>query len=134
MLIWGTANPTGESDEHTGYLFTQSDLRECIQNGSLIGKPVKIEHKGVDVGRIVSAWQNQSGALDCVLEINENMFEGTCVSRFIEDGVCRELSLGYVVSMQNSDGAQRAKRKDVVEISIVKKGARDKCFIHGFGK
>lgn len=136
MYIWGTVNPTGECDSHTGYLFTKADLRNCIADGNLIGKPVKIEHKGIDVGRVISAWQNNAGALDCILQIDENRFEGNCISKFVQDGTCRELSLGYIVSMQHSQNQQgsQARKKEITEISIVKKGARDSCFIHGFGK
>lgn len=132
MLIWGTANPEGESDSHEGYLFTRSDLKHCIDSGHLVGKPVKIEHKGVAVGKVVSAWQSNTGSLDCILDIDVNQFEGSVISKFVQDGVCRELSLGYVVNMQNSNGVRKPVHKEITEISIVKKGARDKCYIYGF--
>lgn len=135
MLVWGTVNPAGEENDHSGYFFTKSDLVQAANSGHLVGKPVKIEHKGVDIGTVVSAWQNGSGALDCVLDVREDMLEGAFTSRVVENGVCRELSLGYLVSMQNSaDGQKRPVKKEVQEISIVKKGARDRCYIHGFSK
>lgn len=135
MLIWGTVNPTGEDNDHTGYFFTKNDLMQAACSGDLVGKPVKIEHKGVDIGRVISAWQNNRGALDCVLDVREDMLEGAFTSKVVENGVCRELSLGYLVSMQNSaDGQKKPIKKEVQEISIVKKGARERCFIHGFSK
>eukprot|EP00961_Rhodomonas_salina_P107764 1450852-Rhodomonas_salina.1 len=98
----------------------------------MVGKPVKIEHKGMDVGRVVSAWRNARGQMDCVLELQQNNLQGAFISKFIGQGVCRELSLGYTVDVGNSQEGITATNKKIVEVSIVKKGARDECFIHGF--
>ena len=49
-------------------------------------------------------------------------------------GMCKDLSLGYNVSMENSKTGVRVKRKFISEISIVKKGARAKCHIHGIAQ
>jgi hypothetical protein len=43
------------------------------------------------------------------------------------------LSLSYSVTMQNSaDGSITGGGKDMIEISIVKSGARNDCLIRGF--
>lgn len=133
MYIWGTANPAGMANDYDGFYFTQRDLQQCIDNGQFTNKPVKIEHKGVDIGRIVSAWMNSRGQLDCVLEVDENIFEGHVASGFIDDGKCRELSLGYVVRGEQSGSRGPGRMwKEINEVSIVKRGARPSCYIHGF--
>jgi hypothetical protein len=133
MLIWGTVNPEGEADSHEGVLpVRQRDVDEIASLGSLVGKPVKLEHKGGDVGRVLSAWKH-GDRLDCVMEIHNNV-EGLFAQDFVERGRCRELSLGYVIDMKHLDGQISGGAKRVVEVSIVKKGARHECDIRGFSK
>lgn len=132
MLLWGTINPTGEDDVYNGFYYTKSDLQKCVQSCELIGKPVLIEHTGSEIGTVVSAWQNSRGQMDCILDIANNNLESRVISRFINDGVCRELSLGYKVDIQNSANGMHAGDKHVVEVSVVRKGARDSCHIHAF--
>lgn len=134
MLLWGTVNPEGEDDNYKGFFFTKKDLQKCITNNEIVGKPVKIEHKGINIGQVVSSWLNRKGQMDCVLEVDENLFEGAVISGFMKQGLCGELSLGYIVDVKNSaTGTITVHGKAVVEVSIVKRGARDKCKIHGFG-
>lgn len=73
------------------------------------------------------------GKMDVVMEIHDNHIEGALGKEFVKRGLCPELSLGYHVTMSKSPaGFLRASNKKVVELSIVKKGARDGCLIHGF--
>jgi hypothetical protein len=132
MRIWGTVNPSGEADEYQGYYLTKQELTKFVAENEMVGKPVKIEHTGPDVGKVVSAWVNSKGQLDCIIDINQRCFEGAMISSAIDEGLCRELSMGYVVEMQHSAEKKQAVpiSKKVVEVSIVKKGARDRCFIH----
>jgi hypothetical protein len=130
MLVWGTVNPVGEKNNYKGFYLTRDDVRDCTSD--IIGKPVKIEHKGTNVGHVVSAWQNTKGQMDCLLELKQDNLEGAVISQFVDQGVCKELSLGYMVDVQNSKGSISAVKKHVVEVSIVKKGARANCHIHGF--
>lgn len=139
MLVWGTCQPTGETNAYEGLFYTQRDIDECVNSDEMVGKPVKIEHLGGNIGKVVSAWKNGSGQIDCLLDIDNSSIEGGFATQFLQTGVCKELSLGYVVDMQqtvqnNKDGvrlgATKAVKKKIVEVSIVKKGARDSCFIH----
>lgn len=135
-LVWGVSNPEGVDHEHSIYL-THNDIQDMIeqvedanQRGSPI--PVKVEHKGVSIGRVVSAWEHQ-GQLQCVLQLNENVLEGSLGSEFVKQGITKDLSLGYEVSLQNSKNSRsiQVKKKWLKEISIVKKGARKNCHILG---
>lgn len=132
MLLWGTVNPDGESNAHTGVLLRQQDIADIAATASLVGKPVKLEHKGDAVGRVVSAWQNNN-RLDCILRIDNNI-PGLFAQNFVTSGRCKELSLGYTIQMQHSDGQLRGGTKTVHEVSLVKKGARHECNIRGFAK
>lgn len=135
MLVWGTINPPGEIDSYNGLYFTRSDIQQLVQNNELVGTPLKIEHKGVAIGKVASAWVNNNGALDCILDVNENVFEGAVCSNFIENSQCTELSIGYTVDVRNSQSGQPIHyNKKVVEVSIVRKGARDACYIHGYSR
>lgn len=134
MLLWGTANPEGMANEYQGIYLNKSDIQSMVQQVEEANRqsrkiPVHLEHKGVPVGHVVSAWAHRD-TLQCVLELDESVFEGSIGSEFVRNGICNELSLGYSVDLQNSAGGMKAIRKTLNEISVVKKGARHHCRIH----
>jgi hypothetical protein len=133
MYIWGTANPQGLSDGYNGLFLTTKDIEGVVRDNSMDGLPVKIEHKGIDVGKVVTAWHN-AGKLDILLEVDEKIFEGDCVGRFVRDSVCKDLSIGYNVALQFSESTQNYEplKKTFNEVSIVRTGAREQCHIHGY--
>jgi len=133
MFVWGTANPPGEMDGYNGLFLTQADIQSVVQDNSLNGLPVKIEHKGIKVGSVVTAWNN-NGKLDLLIDVDERVLEGDVVSRFVRNKVCNDLSLGYTVGLQYSETAKTytPAKKTFNEVSIVRAGAREKCHIHGY--
>ena len=138
-LLWGTANPEGLKDSYRGVYLNASDVKSMVEqvgeaNAKGGGIPVKLEHSGINLGRVVSAWESR-GTLECVLEINERVLEGSIGAEFVRSGICKDLSLGYTVEMaQSSTGQVHARRKKLNEISIVVKGARQRCNVHGISK
>jgi hypothetical protein len=92
--------------------------------------PVHVEHKGVRVGRVLTAWEH-NGALDCVLALDDRVLEGAIGSEFVRSGICRDLSMGYSLQLEQSDSGINIGKKCLKEISIVKRGARPSCHIHG---
>lgn len=130
MLVFGTVNPVGENNNHKGLYLTENDIQDIISSRQLNDKPVLLEHKGDAVGKVVSAWQND-GRLDCIFEINSTV-SGLFAQYFVQNGKTPELSLGYSVEVEHSaDGQILGGNKRVVEVSIVKKGARENCLIRG---
>lgn len=138
-LLWGTANPEGLKDSYRGVYLNSSDIKSMVEqvsqaNAQGAGIPVKLEHSGIALGRVVSAWESR-GTLECVLEINERVLEGSIGAEFVRSGICKDLSLGYTVEMaQSGTGQVHARKKRLNEISIVVKGARQKCNVHGISK
>lgn len=154
--MWGTANPCGEENEtYKGLYLRHRDIDSFIQE--MPGKPVKVEHTGPPVGQVVHAWRNQSNGLDCILEINrqaicpqraphtphpvlrgcpprtrrDDSLDGSVIASLIDARCAKDLSLGYRVRMDmSSNGAHL--EKEVVEVSIVKRGLRPHCHIHAF--
>ena len=134
MFVYGTANPVGEGTGYDGMYFTGSEINNMVIDRTLVGIPVKIEHKGEQVGHIVSAWQH-SGRLDLLLNIDESSpsMATAVASHFVSGSVCKDLSLGYTVGVeQSADGGISTGKKQVSEVSIVKRGAREHCHIHAF--
>jgi hypothetical protein len=133
MLIWGVANPEGEQDGYTGLFLTADDIKLAVNGDLMDGLPVKIEHKGVAVGKVVTAWENK-GKMELLIDIDETIFEGNVVSRFVRDNVVCDLSLGYSVGLQFCDKSHNyvAAGKTYHEVSLVKKGARSGCHIGGY--
>ena len=138
-LLWGTANPEGLKDSYRGVYLNANDVTSMVHQVSEAnrcgqGIPVKLEHSGTALGRVVSAWENR-GTLECVLEINEGVLEGSIGAEFVRNGICKDLSLGYTVEMaQSKTGQMHSRHKKLNEISIVVKGARSKCNVHGISK
>lgn len=132
-LLWGTANPDGQCEtQYDGLFLTKQDIDRIVEERLMDNLPVKVEHAGIDVGKCVCAWNN-NGKLDLLLDINEGCFEGALVSKFVDKGICSDLSLGYTVQMQFSEATKSySMSKKYREISLVKKGAREKCHIHGW--
>ena len=133
-LLWGTANPEGMQN-YQGVYLSAEDIQDMIDQVNSANKrgdptPVHVEHKGVQIGRVVTVWEHQ-GKLECVLEINNKVLEGSIGSEFVRSGICRDLSLGYTVSLEQSDSGIKVGKKVLKEISVVKKGARPRCHIHG---
>ena len=134
-LVFATANPAGIPDHHGLYLNPGDihDMVSQIETAKMKGQPipVHVEHVGRPIGTVVSAWETR-GRLDCVLSIDNTNFEGSIGSELVRAGLCKDLSLGYTVSLENSNThGVRAKSKTLKEISIVKRGARPNCKIHG---
>jgi len=137
-LVWGTANPEGMNDSYKGIYLNNQDITSMIDqvNSANVRQqpiPVKIEHAGVPLGHVVSAWENK-GSLECVIQINEDVFEGSIGAEFVRSGICKDLSLGYTVDMEQSKKGIHSKKKTLNEISFVKKGGRKNCHIHGISK
>lgn len=135
-LIWGTANPEGLQNSYRGVYLNNADIKSMIDQVNEANRqgqaiPVKLEHTGVPLGKVLSAWDNQ-GKLDCVLEIDERVLEGSISAEFVRTGICKDLSLGYTVTMEQSKQGPQSRMKRLNEISIVVKGARKKCNVHGF--
>jgi hypothetical protein len=132
MLVYGTCNPAGENDAHTGVYLRKSDISRLVQSGALLELPVKIEHTGVAVGKVISAWEH-ADRLDCVFRIDDNSIDSIFAQEFVRNRKCSELSLSYNVTMQHSEeGMLSGGRKELIEVSIVRHGARDNCNIRGF--
>jgi uncharacterized ferritin-like protein (DUF455 family) len=58
MLVYGTCNPEGYGDaSYEGLYLTDADIRDITPR--MGGIPVKIEHRGLDVGKVVTAWMHE---------------------------------------------------------------------------
>lgn len=60
MLVYGTCNPEGYGDNsYEGVYLTDADIRQITP--TMQGVPVKIEHRGVDVGKVGAAAASLNG-------------------------------------------------------------------------
>ena len=67
------------------------------------------------------------------MQIDDSHIEGAMGKEFVQRGICPELSLGYHVTMSRSPaGFLKASNKRVVELSLVRQGAREGCKIRMF--
>jgi len=66
------------------------------------------------------------------LRIAEDTVEGAIAAGLVKDGIARELSLGYSVDVAHTGQKLQAGAKRVLEVSLVRKGAREACFITAF--
>ena len=133
MLVMGVCNPAGEQNTYNGLYFTGGELEQLVSSGNLVGRPVKAEHKGGALGHIVSSFVDDRGKLNCVMKLNDSV-EGAIAAGLVRDGIASELSLGYSVDVAHSEQGQQlqAGKKQVLEVSLVRKGARDACYVTAF--
>ena len=105
-LLWGTANPEGMGEGYNGIYLSGEDIRSMVEQINEAHKrqeaiPVHIEHAGVGVGRVISAWEHNK-TLQCVLEMDESILEGAIGTEFVRQGIVKDISLGYSVDMEHS--------------------------------
>jgi len=131
MLVMGVCNPAGEAADYNGLYFTDAELRE-LARGQLRDVPVKAEHRGQELGRVVSSFVDGAGRLNCVMHIAEDTVEGAIAAGLVKDGIAGELSLGYTVDVAHTGQKLQAGAKRVLEVSLVRKGAREACFVTAF--
>lgn len=98
---------------------------------SMRGTPVKAEHTGQALGNVVSSYVDATGALQCVVRIDDTI-EGEITRGLIRDGIATDFSLGYTVDVSQSDKRLRAGKKHVLEVSLVRRGAREGCHVYSF--
>lgn len=128
ILLLGTCNPAGEHSDYNGLYLRADEIDEIVHRG-ISNIPVKQEHTGANVGRVVSCFKGDGGELQCLLELDDSL-EGDIAAGFVRDGIATELSLGYSVEIHHSDdNTYKTGKKTIQEISLVRKGARQGCYI-----
>jgi hypothetical protein len=132
MLLVGVCNPAGEADTYNGLYMTQSELARVVSGSKMRGIPVKTEHAGSAVGRVLTSFLDAGGNLHCVMELGAASLPACLAQGFVRDGLALDLSLGYTVDIQNTDSKLQAKEKKIVEVSLVRKGARRGCHITAY--
>jgi hypothetical protein len=132
MLLMGICNPTGEKDTYNGLYMTESELSRVVHDSKMRGIPVKTEHSGSEVGRVLTSFLDAHGNLNCVMELSKSSLPACLAQGFVRDGLALDLSLGYTVDIQNTDNNLQAIEKRIVEVSLVRKGARKGCHITAY--
>jgi hypothetical protein len=132
MLIMGVCNPTGEKDTYNGLYMTATELSEIVRDSKMRNLPVKTEHVGSEVGHVVTSFLDASGNLNCVMQLSTASIPASLAQGFVRDGLALDLSLGYTVDIQNTDSKLHAREKKIVEVSLVRKGARRGCHITAY--
>jgi hypothetical protein len=129
MLVMGICNPTGEDDTYNGLYLTRNELKNVVSSQSMMNLPVKTEHAGSTVGKVVSSFLDDQGRLQCVMQIETESLSADLVRGFIRKGIAADLSLGYTVDIHNHENKLKAAEKKILEVSLVRKGARTGCHI-----
>ena len=132
MLLMGICNPSGEKDSYNGLYMTESELARVVADGKMRDIPVKTEHSGSEVGRVLTSFLDAKGNLTCVMELNSTSLPACLAQGFVRDGLALDLSLGYTVDIQNTDNNLHATEKKILEVSLVRKGARKGCHITAY--
>ena len=132
MLLCGQVNPPPLGSDYNGFYFSESDnLAEKAR--SLKGTPLRVEHNDkTHVGQVLQGWTDSStGAMWALAEIDTSYLGGAVTAAAVEQGLYGEFSLGYKALMKkNKDtGELDVFKKEIIELSIVRKGARENCKI-----
>ena len=131
MLVCGQVNPPPLDSSYNGVFFGENDDMMTKAN-SLRGIPLQVEHNPkCKIGEVLSGWIAPNGSMYALAEIHTSNISGAVTAAAIERGKFKDFSLGYKATMhRNPDTGQlQVKNKDIFELSIVKKGAREGCHI-----
>jgi len=128
----GICNPTGEKDTYNGLYLTESELARVVSDSKMRDIPVKTEHAGSEVGRVLTSFLDANGNLNCIMELSKSSLPACLAQGFVRDGLALDLSLGYTVDIQNTENNLQAMQKKIVEVSLVRKGARRGCHITAY--
>jgi hypothetical protein len=131
MLVCGQVNPPPvRSEGYTGVFFSDKDDMESKAR-ELRGTPLRVEHNDkVHVGQVLRGWTDARGAMWALAEIDTQHMKGAMTAAAVERGQLGEFSLGYVTKMQReTGGGVSVQDKRIMELSIVKKGAREVIYI-----
>jgi len=130
MLVCGQVNPP-PVEENGVYFSVQDNFEDKAK--ALQGLPLRVEHNSkCHVGKVISGWVCPSnGSMWALAEIDTKQFGGAVAAAAVEKGCFKEFSLGYKTKMEwnPADRTIECKKKEILELSIVKKGARDGCQI-----
>jgi len=68
------------------------------------------------------------------MHIDECSVEGAIAAGLVRDGIASELSLGYSVDVAHSADGEglQAQKKEIIEVSLVRKGARENCLVTAY--
>jgi hypothetical protein len=132
MLLMGICNPSGEKDTYNGLYLTESELARVVSDSKMRDIPVKTEHAGSEVGRVLTSFLDANGNLNCIMELSKSSLPACLAQGFVRDGLALDLSLGYTVDIQNTENNLQAMQKKIVEVSLVRKGARSGCHITAY--
>jgi hypothetical protein len=136
MLVFGCVNPPPVCTKggYRGvYLSDRDDMGKLA--ASLRDKPLLTEHKeNARVGNIISAWTGPEKQLFMLAEIDTKQPAGAVAAACVSKGYFQEFSLGYKAKLCNSadGGVMQTGEKEMVEASIVVKGAREGCRLQRF--
>ena len=131
MLVCGQVNPPPVSSEnYSGVFFSEKDDM-AAKARALKGTPLRVEHNHqVHVGQVLNGWTDSRGAMWALAEIDTQHMKGAMTAAAVQGGQLGEFSLGYVTKMQRqAGGGVSVQDKRIIELSIVKKGAREGCRI-----
>ena len=128
----GVCNPTGEEDTYNGLYMTATELSEVVRDNKMRNLPVKTEHAGSEVGHVITSFLDASGNLNCVMQLSASSVPASLAQGFVRDGLALDLSLGYTVDIRNTESQLQAMEKKIVEVSLVRKGARRGCHITAY--
>jgi len=130
VLGFGCVHPVGESDTYDGLYFKQNEMQQLAKD--LVDKPLCIEHIPHDVGKICHAWVGSKKPELYALFDTSKDFTGCFASNLINKGLCKDLSLGHNVTIDEKSTSVVGKHP--VEVSICEKGARPDTHIYAFSK
>ena len=66
------------------------------------------------------------------MEVDASTVEGSIAAGFVKDGIAADLSLGYSVDVKHTENKLQAGAKQILEISLVRRGARRGCHITAY--
>ena len=135
--IIACCHPPGESKDYVGLFYRDCEFDELAKQ--LVDKPLLFNHEeSVPLGKVVSAWTEsptpgsaQPRQVFALCEIDDSTMNGALAKRGIDREVLQDVSIGHTCKIDYSSDVRTVAAKDITELSICERGAREKTHIYG---
>jgi hypothetical protein len=127
MYIVGVCHPPStHDDDYNGFNFRASEMEDAAK--ALVGKPVRLEDQGDQIGIIIKAECSPDGALVARILVSDQTPDGKQAIEGVRSGEYKSLAVSIHV---NTDVFESGKCTEIrpYEVSICKESGRIGCAI-----
>lgn len=136
-FIVACCHPKGEAEDYDGLFYRDCEFDQLA--AGLIDKPLLFNHEeSVPLGKVVTAWADspipgskEPRQVFALCEIDDSTVNGKLAKQGIDKEVLQDVSIGHTCKIDHSANVSQVTAKQITELSICERGAREHTHIYG---